>query len=131
LTAIPIIETYRGVGLHNFQDEARLRIVRGEIDIVIEISDLADLVEWAKDSGHAPESRSLAGEKALAILSGFGQARQKRPHRDLTPEYIKAVIAGLNSDKWRSPWVYGTLLEPGPAPGKPSRAVKRETPLER
>jgi hypothetical protein len=119
---IPIVEVYRGVGLHDQQSPARLAVVRAEIDRVIELSDLVALVEWAKDIGHAPESRLLAGAKAVAIISSFGNARQKRP--GITAEYVQAVVAGLNSEGWRSPDYFGTLVDAGQG------AVKREKPLE-
>jgi hypothetical protein len=120
---IPVVEIYKHVGLHDGQGPARLAVVRNEIDRVIELSALVRLVEWAKDIAHAPESRSLAGAKALAIVSGYGNARQKRP-QGITAEYIQAVVAGLNSEGWRSPTHFGTLIEAGPG------AVKREIPLE-
>ena len=82
----------------------------------------AQLGEWAKDIGHAPESRLLAGAKAVAIISSFGNARQKRP--GITAEYVQAVVAGLNSEGWRSPDYFGTLVDAGQG------AVKREKPLE-
>jgi hypothetical protein len=115
--------------LHDQQSPARLAVVRAEIDTVIELSDLVELVNWAKDLGHSPESRLLAGAKAEAIISEFGGARQKRP-RGLSIEYIRAVTAGLDGEGWRSPTHYGTLIDVPAGPGKPG-AVKRETPLER
>lgn len=119
---IPIIGYHRGVGLHDQQGPERLAIVRAEIDRVIELSDLRELVAWAEDAGHAPESRLLAGAKALATISEFSSARQKRPH-GITAEYVEAVVAGLGSTGWRSRNCYGTLVDEGRG------AVERETPL--
>jgi hypothetical protein len=118
---IPIVEIYRGVGLHDSQTPERLIVVRSEIDQVINLHDLRELVAWAEFDGHSPESRLLAGAKAETILAEFGGARQKRP-RGITPEFVAALTAGLESQGWRSPSHYGTLVDNG--------AVERETPLD-
>jgi hypothetical protein len=51
---IPIVGYHGDVPLHDQQSPARLAVVRAEIDILIEMSDLVELVDWAKDCGHAP-----------------------------------------------------------------------------
>jgi hypothetical protein len=85
------------------------------------LSDLRELVAWAEFAARSPESRQLAGAKVEAIVSEFGEARQKRPG-GITLEYIRAITAGLDGEGWRSPTHYGTLIDTG--------AVEREKPLD-
>jgi hypothetical protein len=119
---IPVAAWHRGVGLRDQQSPARLVAVREEIDAVIEMNDLVDLVAYAGDVGHSPEARLLAGSKAEVIVAGSVDSRQKRP-RGVSLEQVRAITAGLSSAGWRSPWIYGSRLDP------PDAAVKCETPL--
>jgi hypothetical protein len=120
LTPIPIISDYKGVGIHDNQDEARISLVNREIDLVIDLRDLSALVDWAADARHSPESRMPSGQKALAIIAEAGDGRQRKP---FDPEFVEAVIAGLDSQVWRCERTFGTLADHG--------AVPREVPLER
>jgi hypothetical protein len=122
---IGIVDWHKGVGLHDGQRPERLEIVRAEIDSVIALRDLAALFSWAKNVGHAPESRLLARAKVEAILEGYD--RQKRP-AGITVETLRAHTAGLASVRWRSPTHYGSRLCVPTAPGMPGM-VKREVPL--
>jgi hypothetical protein len=120
---IPLCGTYRDVGLHDRQSPARLDVVKAELDTVIAFADIVQLVEWAKDICHSPESRLLAGAKAQAILGGYGDERQRRP-RGLSVELVKAAVAGLNSQTWRSPTHFCSLLDVPPAPGQPGPVAR-------
>jgi hypothetical protein len=128
---IPIIGHHRGVGLHDEQDEARLAVVRSEIDFVMDrLSAVPDLYEFACDVSHAPESRLLAGTKALAVFELAAEDRVARPVGKIDRDQIRAVICSLDSLKWRSPWAFCSLLDPGPPPlGQGPQPVKRPAPL--
>ncbi|TGQ09001.1 MULTISPECIES: hypothetical protein [unclassified Mesorhizobium] len=125
--AIPIVETYRGVGLHDCQSEARLAVVRGEIDKVFALDDLDQLVEVCSNVRWSPESRLLAAAKLKATHQLAAEDRKSRPRFDIS--YVDACTAGLNSRYWRSPWHFGSLLDPGRAPGE-AGPVPRPVPLE-
>src|SRR5690242_12333703 len=60
---IPIVETYRGVGIHNEQPRKRIeRVVKPEIDRVFdELHGVRELFEFAKSAANSPEARMLAG----------------------------------------------------------------------
>jgi hypothetical protein len=126
---IPLCGTHRGVGLHDQQSPARLDVVKAELDIVIDMVDLVQLVDWARDIRHAPEGRLLAGAKAQVILVGYGEERQKRP-KGLSVELVKAYTAGLNSQTWRDRHHFCSLLCAQRPPGEPG-AVPREVPLRK
>jgi hypothetical protein len=105
---IPVVAFHRGVGLHDHQDEDRLRIVRAEIDMVAEENDLQTLAAWSLRIDHAPESRLFAAEKVMVALSQAGNAR--RPP-DVTPEKVRAHVAGLSSQTWRDPHYFCSALD--------------------
>jgi hypothetical protein len=114
---------YRGVALHSGQSEARLDLVRREIDEVVDISDLEELAAWARSVRNSPESRILAGQKILAALGGTTEQRQRLPP-GLTVARVKAMIAGLSEGSgWLNPHWFCSDLE------DETEAVKRETPL--
>lgn len=124
---IPIVETYRGVELHDEQDEERLRVVRAEIDHVFdEIEDLSDLVKWACYPGHAPESRLLAAAIVRAEFKRATDERRVRP--DVNLERLGAGVAALDSNRRRCAWYYCSIFEPHDPPGEP-RKVPRKVPL--
>jgi hypothetical protein len=50
--------------------------------------------------------------------------RRERPPIDVLK--VGASVPGLSSQKWKDPWHYGSLLDPGPGQ---SGAVKRERDL--
>lgn len=92
---------YRGVRLDPDQSESRLTIVRAEIDLVWTIEDIESLASWAKSPANSPESRRLAGQKALRALDATGEHRQRKP-TGLTAAAIMAMTAGLTRE-WMSP----------------------------
>ena len=113
---IPIVETYRGVDLHNEQSPKRLAVVRDGIDRVFAEHAFPRLFEIAGDPAWPPEARLLAAAKLQAAHELAVQDREKRPAIDL--ERVQASIAGLDSVSWRSNQFYGSLLDPGPGPGE-------------
>lgn len=123
---ITIIETYRGVGLHDQQSAERLDIVRAAIDRVYDVHDLDRLQAIAADPVWPPEARLFAAAKIEATFQIAVDERKERPPIDLAR--VHASIPGLNSVRWRDPWKYGSLLDPGPGPDHPG-AVKRAQPL--
>lgn len=125
---IPIDGTHRGVGLHAGQSEARLNVVRGDIDAAHELSDLEELVKFADDVGRAPEARLLARAKALATLDDRVERRAPRARSaDLSRERINASAVGLDSMRCRSTTHYATIYDIR-GPGG-DRRVLREVPL--
>lgn len=125
---IPIVGRHRGVPLHDRQDEARLTVVRAEIDRVLDLSDVDKLIELCGNVTWSPEARLTAAAKLRAMYELAAEDRKTRPPKiDLA--YIGACTAGLNSRNWRSPRVYGSLLDPGPMPGEQG-AVCRDVPLD-
>jgi hypothetical protein len=117
---IPIVETYRGVGLHDQQSPARLAVVKAEIDLVLTMTDAAKLVDYAADAMCAPEARLLAASMAETVWEMAAETRAIRPAIDI--DRLRAVTAGLDSANWRSPWWYGALFD--------HKGVPRERPLE-
>lgn len=126
---IPIIDHYRGVGLHDQQDEARLAVVRSEIDATFAIGqDLHALLEWVKNRSKSPESRLLAKALILAHVEVATDKRRARPNVDI--EWLTAVTTCLDTIKWRSKTHYCTIILPRPGPGdQPGNPVRRAVPL--
>lgn len=116
---IPTIGTYRGVPLEDQQSDARLELVRREIDLVLGMTDSRELASWAADSWHSPESRQLACAMAESMWTVAAETRNNRPPIDL--DLLRAATAGLGSRRWRDPWRHGSLLDPD--------GVLRERPL--
>jgi hypothetical protein len=125
--AIPVVEHYRGVGLHDEQSPKRLEVVRRAIDKVFEQQEIAELMQIAGDPTWPPEARLLAGAKLKAMHQVAVDERRERPPINLTR--VNAMTPGLDLQKWRHPRYYASLLDPGPAPGK--SWVKRERPLRK
>ncbi len=127
---IPVTEVYRGVGIHDQQPPERIeRIVKPEIDSVLDRIDSPEaLLEFAGDHTRSPEARLLAAAK---IEAGFAVAVEERRARPtgVSMEFVRAVVAGLNSQIWRSPTHYCSMFDRAP-PGKP-KPVPREVPLPR
>jgi hypothetical protein len=117
---IPTIGTHRGVPLEDHQSDARLALVRAEIDRVLGMTDPGELADWAADSWHSPESRQLACAMCESMWTVAAETRANRPPIDL--ERLRASTAGLGSKKWRDPWRYASLLDP-------DGGVLREQPL--
>lgn len=115
---IHIVEEYRGVGIHDCQDQARIDgTVKPEIDHVFGLTDPMKLLRYAEDEYRSPEARLFAAAKLRASYEMSAIERTSRPNVDL--QVVKAVVAGLNSREWRAGEYYGTILERGRAPGEP------------
>jgi hypothetical protein len=113
---IATIEIYRGVGIHDCQPRDRIEaVVRPMVDVVLAMSDVADLVRFAGDIAQPPEARLLAAAKCEAAQQIAAAGRVERPNVDLT--LVRAMVAGLSSRRWRSPRGYGSALDTPPAPG--------------
>ncbi|MER8431384.1 hypothetical protein [Mesorhizobium caraganae] len=123
---IPTVGEYRGIGLHDHQDEARLVLVRRELDTVLDLHDITLLVEICADPTWSPEARLLAAAKLRARHQLAAEDRRSRPLFDMA--YITACVGSLDSQYWRSPTHYGSLLEPGRGPHEPG-PVPRPVPL--
>jgi len=117
---IPTVGTHRGVPLEDQQSDARLALVRGEIDRVLGMTDARELADWADDPCHSPESRQLAVAMAESIWTVASETRANRPPIDL--DRLRASTAGLGSRRWRDPWRHASLLDP-------DGGVLREEPL--
>ena len=119
---IPTIGTYRGIPLEDQQSEARLEVVRAEIDRVLGMTDARELAGWAADSWHSPESRQLAVAMAESLWTMASENRNNRPLIDL--DLLRASTAGLGSRRWRSPTHFCSDLD------HDENAVPRDEPLE-
>jgi hypothetical protein len=119
--AIPAIGLHRGVPLEDHQSDARLALVRAEIDCVLGMTDARELADWAADSWHSPESRQLAVAMAESLWTMASESRNNRPAIDL--ERLRASTAGLGSKRWRDKWRHASLLDV-------DGGVLRERPLD-
>jgi hypothetical protein len=120
MTQIPTIATHRGVGIHDHQSPARIKLVKVAIDRVARVSDILELVDFAADSQRPPEARMFAASKIEVEYELAAEERRNRPTVDL--DRVRATVAGLDSLVWRDPDCYGSLLEQG--------GVEREVPLD-
>jgi hypothetical protein len=116
---IPTIGIYKGIPLEDQQSDARLALVRAEIDLVLGMTDAGELADYAGDPWHAPEARQLAAAMAESMWTVAAETRALRPGISL--ERLHASVAGLGSRTWRCPFRHATLLEHG--------GVEREQPL--
>ena len=126
---IPIIDVYRGVGLHDQQDTERLSLVRSEIDAVFAAGgEIPYLLDWVANRGKSPESRLLAKAMILAHIEAASEQRRTRPAVDV--DWLHAITGHLDSVKWRSRTHYDGGMGPRPMPGDhPRNAVRRPVPL--
>ncbi|KQT53677.1 hypothetical protein ASG43_17730 [Aureimonas sp. Leaf454] len=109
--AMPIVETYRGIGIHDFQPPDRIQnVIKPAIDAVYGLSDPLKLVAFAKDSRQPPEARLFAAARCEAIWELAAANREIRPNIDL--QFVRAIVAGLGSLKWLQPSAYTSLLDP-------------------
>jgi hypothetical protein len=120
MTQIPTIATHRGVGIHDHQTPARIRVVKAAIDRVARMSDILELADFAADLQQPPEARMFAANKVEVEYELAAEERRNRPTVDL--DRVRATVAGLDSLVWRDPWQYGTLLDP-------HGGIEREQPL--
>ena len=116
---IPTIASHRGIGIHDHQSPARIRVVKAAIDRVARMKDVLELADFAADSQQPPEARMFAANKVEVEYEVAAEERRNRPIVDL--DLVRATVAGLDSLEWRSPVVYGTDLE--------DDGVPREEPL--
>jgi hypothetical protein len=123
---IPCVADHRGIGLHDSQSEKRLALVKRELDSVLDLSDVHKLIAICGNVAWSPEARLTAGAKLRAMHELATEDRKTRPLFDLA--FVVACTAGLDSRYWRSPWVFGSLLDPGRMPGGDS-PVSRDVPL--
>lgn len=111
MTQIPTIATHRGVGIHDHQSPARIRLVKACIDRVARMSDIVELSRFTANAQEPPEARLFAANKVEVEYALAAEERRNRPIVDL--DLVRATVAGLDSVEWRSPVVYGTDLEHG------------------
>ena len=124
MSKIRCIVEHRGVGLHDQQPPERLKVVKAEIDRVLDdLNTIQALFAWCKNTMRSPESRSLAASKIEALWSEVAAKRGRRPP-DITLDDVAASVAGCNSEEWRSPTQYGPELDVSPQ-------TPRERPLRR
>ncbi len=124
---IPCVEIYQNVEIHDCQPRERIeRIVKPEIDRVIDLQEGQALAEWCRDVARSPESRLLANAKVRALFEIATDERRVRPAIDLAE--VRGSVAGLAVQRWRHPRHYCSLLDVWP-PGGPA-PVPREIPLE-
>lgn len=126
---IPTDGEYRGVPLHEGQSEARLVVVRRDIDRAHALQDLDQIVPFACNPGNAPEARVYARAKAIAVLDEAVDRRAARSRTTVwTRELIMASASGLDTLHWRSPWHYCSTLDSRNRPGE-DPPVRRDVPL--
>jgi hypothetical protein len=122
---IPVVETYRGVGIHVFQPPERIALVKREIDHVYTINDIEELWKYADSNRNSPESRLFAIELVNAMWAAAEEKQTKRPDVDIVK--VRACVIGLDTLRLMSSEYYTSSWHPwgpdGPWP------VKRETPL--
>ena len=119
--SIPVIGMHRGVPLEDQQSDARLALVRSEVDHVLAMADAVALADWADDPVHSPESRQLAVAMAESIWTVAAETRNNRPAIDL--DRLRASTAGLGCRRWRDPRRFCSLLDP-------DGGVLREQPID-
>jgi len=125
---IPIVETYRGVGIH--ADQSTVRIdgkVKPEIDRVLALEDLDQLCDYAGNTRKPPEARMLAAAKCEVAFQIATDERRTRPDIDLSR--VRASVVGLNSRRCRSRWRYASIYDVPTPPGIPGPDL-REKPLD-
>ncbi len=117
------IGVYRGVGIHDFQDQARIDgVVRPEIDAVYEIDDPDELIAWAGDVTRSPEARLWAGDRYFAAAESRAAAHDSRLRRGA---HLAALLAGVNSLTWADSTRFCSLLDHCQlAPGVPRPAAR-------
>jgi hypothetical protein len=116
--SIPTCGEHRGVPLHAFQDEARLDVVRGDIDTVHALTNWRELWRIVRERRLAPEALLYAAAKLRAIHGTAANSRVARPDFDL--EMLGAYTAGLDSMTWIDPAHYGSSLQNVRPPGDDS-----------
>jgi len=125
---IPVVEGYKGVGLHADQSPERLAEVRAEIDQVIALEGrVAELLAWVEWRPNSPESRLLAAALVKASVEEAQDRRRTGPAVDLLK--VGAHVAGLDGDRDRNRFYFDTKWAPRWAPDSENRPVRRPVPL--
>ena len=114
LGRFPIIETHRGVGIHDFQTPERIEsVVKPAIDAVHAMTGANALFQYARSPMHPPEARLLAAAKLEAMFELAAEHRETRP--DIDVDLVRAVVAGLESLDWTDPQCFASLCDVPPA----------------
>jgi hypothetical protein len=109
---MPSIGEYRGVPIHDFQDQKRIDlVVKPEIDRVFSMSNPEELFSYAKNEANPPETRLFSGDK-LKAMHEYGRLGG-------IVEHLGAILGGLSILHWADPLAYGTLLDRGERPARP------------
>lgn len=125
---IPNVGRYRGIEIHDFQPQERIRsVVKPAIDAVYEISDPTRLLEYVGNSANPPEARLFAVARCNAAWELAAENREARPRFDR--DRLEAIAAGLASLTWMNPRLYATLLDTSDASLRrdPENAARLET----
>src|SRR4051812_26157043 len=129
MTAMPVAEVYRGVGIHDFQPVERIEhVVKPAIDAVFALSAPAALFAYAGDKNNPPEARLLAAARYRALHEARATSHDARPGR---LEELKATLAGLNSLEWTDTHFYGSSLSSPRPPGPEMRVPRPPECVER
>jgi hypothetical protein len=131
--AMPTIGVYRDTDLHDFQSAERIdRVVKPEIDRVMETTNPAALLEMAGDCSLAPEARLTA---ATRYEAAYELAADDHGHTraGFQLELVRARVAGLDTLMWTSLTCYGSDLDTPRAPGddRPGPALRPQQQRER
>jgi hypothetical protein len=121
MSQIATIGMHCGIGLHNCQSPARIKVVMAAIDRVARMSDVLELASFAADPKMPPEARLFAANKVQVEYQVAAEERRNRPIIDL--DVVRASVAGLDSAEWRSPWHFSSILDA-------ADGVPREEPLD-
>jgi hypothetical protein len=122
---MPVLETYRGVGIHDFQPTERIdTVVKPAIDQVLALDGINELLAIAGDTYRPPEARLLAAAKLKARYELAAERREARPAIDL--DRLRALTVGLDSSEWADPASYGSLLDTPSPPGSVERPRRDE-----
>jgi hypothetical protein len=116
---------YRSVPLFAGQSEARLEVVRRDIDDAHLLSDPRAFLAFLDDVSRAPEARLYCQARLLAEHELAVEDRRQRPTIDI--DLVKAY-GYLASRRWQNRQHHCSLLDGSPPPGGPY-PVPRETPL--
>lgn len=122
----PIIEEYRGVGVHDFQSVERIRnVVRPAIDEVHTMNDVVALCAYVENRLKPQEARIFAYMKVEAAHAIATDERRVRPDIDL--QRVRAAAAGLGSVKWASTTQYCSSFDVwGPGAREPDERPAEE-----
>ena len=91
---IPIVETYRSVGVHAFQGPDRIEVVKRAIDHVLTLRDLEALEKHACDIANPPETRLLAKQVLEEVFALAAESREKQPTADVDLQKVRLATVG-------------------------------------